>query len=247
MNAINVNNIIENYLNGTASKAEEIWLLGEMETDKNLTSEVELRRRTNKILEDRRVIELRNKLEVIEFRKRSLSPVKRTAIRVAKYAAAVACIALISSALYFPFRSTPADHLYNKYYSAYELPGTVRSAGTESNIMMRNAINSYKAHDYKTAISYLEKILGSGVQNVESEFIYGMANMGVHNYPVASKSFSKVIQQNDNLYIEDAAWYLGLCYMMNNETDKAVRQFEYISASKSRYSKEARKLARKLK
>jgi hypothetical protein len=34
--------------------------------------------------------------------------------------------------------------------------------------------------------------------------------------------------------------------MMTGETDRAVRQFDLIAASKSRYSKEARKLARRL-
>jgi hypothetical protein len=35
--------------------------------------------------------------------------------------------------------------------------------------------------------------------------------------------------------------------MMTDETDKAVKQFSSISASESRYSKEAAKLARRLK
>jgi hypothetical protein len=56
-----------------------------------------------------------------------------------------------------------------------------------------------------------------------------------------------VIEHNDNLYLEDAAWYLGLCYMMTDETDKAVKQFRAISASGSRYSKKAARLARRLK
>jgi TolA-binding protein len=77
--------------------------------------------------------------------------------------------------------------------------------------------------------------------------MHGMANMEVNNYPVASGSFTRVIEHNDNLYLEDAAWYLGLCYMMTGETDKAAKQFIAISKSKSRYSKEAAKLARRLK
>ncbi|MBE0666353.1 MAG: hypothetical protein IH593_01645 [Bacteroidales bacterium] len=81
---------------------------------------------------------------------------------------------------------------------------------------------------------------------MESVFMHGMANMEVKNYPAASGSFTKVLQQNDNLYLEDAAWYLGLCYMMNEQTDKALRQFELIAASRSRYNKDAKKLAKRL-
>jgi hypothetical protein len=56
-----------------------------------------------------------------------------------------------------------------------------------------------------------------------------------------------VIEHNDNLFLEDAAWYLGLCYMMTDNNDKAVKQFEAIAASKSRYGKQAARLARKLR
>ena len=112
---------------------------------------------------------------------------------------------------------------------------------------MENAIASYTAKDYDKAISYLEQVILEEQGDMESVFMHGMANMEVSNYPVASGSFSRVIEHNDNLYLEDAAWYLGLCYMMTGETDKAVKQFSDISKSKSRYSKEAAKLARRLK
>jgi tetratricopeptide (TPR) repeat protein len=71
--------------------------------------------------------------------------------------------------------------------------------------------------------------------------------MEISNYPGASGSFSKVIEHNDNLYLEDAALYLGLCYMMTDNTDKALKQFDAIAASKSRYSRQAARLVRKLK
>ncbi len=71
--------------------------------------------------------------------------------------------------------------------------------------------------------------------------------MEIKNYPVASRSFSRVIEHNDNLYLEDAAWYLGLCYMMTDNKEKAVKQFSTIASSNSRYSKQAAKLVRRLK
>jgi len=112
---------------------------------------------------------------------------------------------------------------------------------------MENAIASYTAKEYDKAIGYLEQIISAEQGDMETVFMHGMANMEVQNYPVASGSFSKVIEHNDNLYLEDAAWYLGLCYMMTDEKDKAAKQFSAISESSSRYSKEAAKLARRLK
>ncbi len=246
MKTININDTIENYLNGSAGKAEETWLLGEMQDNKDLAREVELRRRTNKMLADRSTIQLRGKLNAIEMKRRSSGSLRRTAVKVSKYAAAVAAVALISAALYFPLKENSGSQLYNKYYTQYVAPGSVRSAGAVNNTLMINALESYKAHEYEKAIVYLEQVLSTEQNNMEYVFMHGMANMEVKNYPAASGSFTKVLQQNDNLYLEDAAWYLGLCYMMTGETDRAVRQFDLIAASKSRYSKEARKLAKKL-
>lgn len=246
MKTININDTIENYLNGSAGKAEETWLLGEMHDNPDLAREVELRRRTNQIMADRSIIQLRDKLNAIEIKRRSTGTLRRTAVKVSKYAAAIAVIALISAALYFPLRQSSSTQLYNKYYTQYVSPGSVRSVSALNNTLMINALESYQAHEYEKAIVFLEQVLSTEQNNMESVFMHGMANMEIKNYPAASGSFTKVLQQNDNLYLEDAAWYLGLCYMMTGETDKAVRQFDLIAASRSRYSKEARKLAKKL-
>ena len=112
---------------------------------------------------------------------------------------------------------------------------------------MENAIASYSAKEYDKAIGYLEQVIASEKGNMESVFMHGMANMEVSNYPVASGSFTRVIEHNDNLYLEDAAWYLSLCYMMTGNSEKAVNQLNAIAGSKSRYSRQAARLARKIR
>jgi tetratricopeptide (TPR) repeat protein len=247
MKTINVNNTIENYLSGSTGKAEEAWLKEEMHKRPDLAREVTLRRRTDEVLSGRNIIDLRTKLGVIEMKKRSGGTFRKTAVRAARYAAAILLAVLISSALYFALRPGSNDVLFNKYYARYESPGAVRSVVSSGNTLMENAIASYTAKDYDKAIGYLEQVIGTEQGDMESVFMHGMANMEVKNYPLASGSFTRVIEHNDNLYLEDAAWYLGLCYMMTDETEKAVKQFTAISASRSRYSKEAAKLARRLK
>jgi len=247
MDSKNVNEIIENYLNGTASEEDKERLSSEMRRDPALAREVELRRRTNMILADRSIMELRSRLDTIEMKRRSSGPVRRSVFQIVRYAAAVASVALITSLLYLQFREVSQEKLLEQYYLPYETSTATRSLITENNVLMKNALESYQAHEYRKAIGFLELLLSTDPENMETVFMHGMANMEERNYPVASNSFTRVVQQNDNLYIEDASWYLGLCYMMNEETDKAIRQFEYIAGSKSRYSKDARKLAKKLR
>ena len=247
MKTINVNNTIENYLSGSAGKAEETWLKEEMQRDPDLAREVTLRRRTEEILADRSIIDLRTKLGMIEMKKRSGGTFRRTAARAASYAAAILLAIFLSSVLYVSLRPQSNDSLFDRYYARYETPGAVRSVVSSGNTLMDNAIASYTAKEYDKAIGYLEQVISAEQGDMETVFMHGMANMEVKNYPVASGSFTKVIEHNDNLYLEDAAWYLGLCYMMTDEKDKAAKQFDAIAASKSRYSRDAAKLARKLK
>jgi len=248
MKTINVHNTIENFLGGTAGEAEKEWLIKEMKRDPALSGEVNLRRRTDEILAAREVLELRAKLRSVEMKKRSAGALRRTALKTAKYAAAIALVALISSVLYLVLRpASTTDKLYTSYYTGYVSPGAVRSGVSSGNSLMDNALTLYSAKEYDKAIGYLEQVIATDQGNMEPVFVHGMANMEVSNFPVAEGSFSKVIAHNDNLYIEDAEWYLGLCYMMTGENDKALKQLSAIAGSKSRHSKQAAKLVRKLK
>jgi tetratricopeptide (TPR) repeat protein len=248
MKTNDVNNAIENWLGGRADKSAEEWLMKEIKRDASLKREVTLRRKTDEILADRDIIDLRHKLKAVEINKRSAVAVRRTVIKSARYAAAVVLVAIISGSLYFGLRpgSSP-EELYSSYYARYEAPGAVRSGVSSGNTLMENALASYASREYEKAIIYLEQVISTGQEDMESVFMHGMANMEVKNYPVASGSFTKVIEHNDNLYLEDAAWYLGLCYMMTGNNEKAKNQFNAIASSRSRYGKQASKLARRLK
>jgi tetratricopeptide (TPR) repeat protein len=248
MKTINVNNTIENFLSGNASNAEKSWLNREMKKDPDLAREVALRRRTDEILADREILDLRAKLNAVEIRKRSAGGLRKVAERSSRYAAAILVAAAVTSAIYFMVRPDPSpEKLYTSYYERYESPGASRSAITAGNLLMENAIASYSAKEYDKAIGYLEQVIANENGNMESLFMHGMANMEVSNYPVASGSFTRVIEHNDNLYLEDAAWYLSLCYMMTGNSEKALSQLNAIADSRSRYSRQAARLAKRIR
>jgi lipopolysaccharide biosynthesis regulator YciM len=77
--------------------------------------------------------------------------------------------------------------------------------------------------------------------------LYGASNFEEKNYPIAEQSFTKVINNNNNLYIEEAHWYLALCYIQTNEQSKAVKQLTLIKNSESIYNKDARKILKRIK
>jgi hypothetical protein len=82
---------------------------------------------------------------------------------------------------------------------------------------------------------------------MQSVLLNGVANFEDQKYPEAKQSFVKVINDNNNLYIETAKWYLALCYVKTNEREKAIQQLEIIKKEGGIYSNDAKKVARELK
>jgi hypothetical protein len=56
-----------------------------------------------------------------------------------------------------------------------------------------------------------------------------------------------VVEHQDNLYVEKAEWYLGLCYLALNENERARRKFAVLASGNSDKADEAKKLLRKIK
>ncbi len=91
------------------------------------------------------------------------------------------------------------------------------------------------------------KCLASDPKYMESTMLYGVSNYEEENYPEAKQSFTKVIDNNNNLFLEDAQWYLALCYLKTDEKEKAIDQLNFIKKSESIYRDDARKILRKMK
>ncbi len=58
-------------------------------------------------------------------------------------------------------------------------------------------------------------------------------------YEHAEALFIDIINDNDNLLVDQAAWNLGLCYLVNGKTTKAKEVFSKISVGNTIYNKDA--------
>jgi len=70
--------------------------------------------------------------------------------------------------------------------------------------------------------------------------------MQTGKYHEAASSFLYIIKQPDNELIYQSEWYLGLCYLKTNETDKAFTQFKKITRSNSIYKEKAEDILKKI-
>jgi tetratricopeptide (TPR) repeat protein len=248
MKTIDFSYFIERYNAGEMNEAEKTWFHRELDGNAKLREEVTLRKKTDLALKSYEAILLRNKLTEIEKRRAEKIPVKSQRKHITlRYAALVAGLIILSSILFFNSRNLSKDEIISRYYKPYEGISTSRSQQYVSNTDYTIALEYYNVHDYRNAALYFSKVLSSDPKYMESIMHYGLSNLEVKNYPEAKKSFIKVIDNNNNLFIEDAQWYLALCYIQTDELKKAADQLTLIKKSESIYRKDAGKILRTMK
>jgi tetratricopeptide (TPR) repeat protein len=249
MKTIDFSYFIERYNSGEMSDTEKQWFLKELEANDKLRNEVDLRRRTDEILKKQNVISLRNKLSEIERQRIEVkSPMKASKRSVMiKYAAVFAGLVLIGSLVLLPGKKLSSDEIVKQYYRAYEPPTGQRSAQSAADADFTLALEFYNTHDYNKAAMLFNRVLENKPTDMQTVLLIGVANYEEKKYPEAKQSFGKVIDDNNNLYVDQARWYLALCYLNTDEIKKAIQLFDQISKESGIYQNDAKKIVRGLK
>lgn len=241
---------LERYLNKEMSEAERVWFEKELEGNHTLQQELRLRRATNDILARSDEMTLRMKLAGIEqefHHNRHKVPAYRKPLR---YVAVAVIAIMIVGGIYLPNRTLSHDTLFDRYYY---LPPTAeqsasRSLGASlSNESFMMAINSYNRGDYQNAIDYFLAYTEENEGSPGITMMLGNSFMEISEYDKAGDSYESVIHHDNNLYIEDANWMLGLCYLKTGELALARMKMISIAESKSRYRKDAAAILRRLR
>jgi tetratricopeptide (TPR) repeat protein len=249
MKTIDFSYFIERYNAGEMSESEKQWFLKELEGNEKLRNEVNLRKRTDEILKNQNVMSLRNKLSEIENRRKEVKkPVKDSKKTVfIRYAAVFAGLILIGSIAMFSGKNLNSEKIMKHYYKIYEPPTSQRSAESGTNADFTLALEFYNTHDYEKAAVLFNKVLENKPYDMQTVLLKGVSNFEEKKYPEAKQSFVKVIDDKDNLYIDQAQWYLALCYLNTYETEKAKQLFKIIVNGDGIYKSDAKKIIRGLK
>jgi tetratricopeptide (TPR) repeat protein len=249
MKTIDFSYFIERFNAGEMSDSEKQWFRKELTDNENLRIEVNLRKRSDDVLRRQQVMSLRNKLSEIENRRKEPGkPVKHSKkLTLVKYAALFAGIILIGSIAVIPSKSLNREEIMKRYYKPYEPPTSQRSAQSETNVDFTLALEFYNTHDYNKAAALFNKVLENSPNDMQTVLLKGVSNFEEKKYPEAKQSFGQVMDNKDNLYIDHAKWYLALCYLNTNETEKAKQLFRKIGNEEGIYRNDARKILKGLK
>lgn len=245
MNFDRIEDFLDDDLNQEQLKEFEQDLLDDLD----LQMDLDLYKDVDKAIMETDIMDLRSKLEAIETpptpsRKRKLKFLTKWNIA----AASLALIIGLGSLMYI-LNDKPSyskDRIFSNYYKPYNVIVNTRSVDAAVDGLLISAVSSYESKDYRTALTLFKQILDKDSTNITSNFYSGISNIEINEYSKANKNFTRVIRHKNNLFIEQSQWYLGFCYLMTNEKDKALKQFHVIAKGNSFYKTKALEIINRL-
>ncbi len=236
MNKVKYTEWIDSYLDNDLDETGMRIFKEELKENPQLALEYRLEADLNKILQDETSLDFRAKcLEA----QREVNLEQKQSVKVVhfirKYWYAAASLVLIALIVGGIFLMNPQGYSNERLFKMYYKSGESISVTRSGNVNMVEALISFSKKDYATAANSFEKILANEPENFAVMYYCGIANIENHNYSKSVELFQNIINNGDNLYIEYAQWYLGLTYLIANEKNKALTQFESIASDSGNY------------
>lgn len=140
---------------------------------------------------------------------------------------AAAVLLLIVGVGSYKFFSVSATDVYEQAFIAYTLP-TTRGQATIADLE-----KAYRVQNWNAVIATVDRL---SLTDNKALFLSGMAHLQLKQYAEASMLFEQVLQNNttsgDDLYHDEAQFYLALSELGGHNTRQAVTIFQQIQADK---------------
>lgn len=159
--------------------------------------------------------------------------------KVQSIAASIAIFLLVGASFLFNMTNTLTNtEIYDQYYATENSILTVRSNEAIDFNPINEGMKYFDQQNYENALNSFE--LAS--DNVVAKLYSGFSYMELKQYDQAIVAFKEIINQKDNLFIDQAEWNLGLCYIITNNTDQAKEVLTQITNSNTIYNIRAQQL-----
>jgi len=244
---MNAYNHIEAYIQGDLNEKEVKAFEHAMEHDQELTSEYHLRRDIEDALMDDDILELKEQMQDIMSEK-AASPMgwfKRKAVMGAVVGALVLSLGSLG---YYAAQSQQVpttEEIFKQYYQPYSVTITDRSGSNEINSLLTTAMQKYKQHDYDQALQLFQQVLTKR-EDVAASLYSGISYMEIEKYKKANKSFRDVVNDKDNLYVDQARWYMSMCHLRLGNIDDARDILQALADQSDYYRDKALEVEKKL-
>ena len=243
---------IEGYIYNELSEQEMISFEAELSSNQDLVAEISLIRSIDQALAESDVMHLRSRIqniasEIASEKQTERSFAGRFKARKMVYAAVAASLIIVLSISGLLSRESSRGELYQNFYTTYQTTGINRSADLTTNQTLSSALQKFDNQDYEMALALLQEVITRDENNMVGHFYAGVSLQETGKYENAIHEYETVMIDKDNLFVEQANWYIGLCYLQTNENKKAYKQFKKIAKSEGFYQEKAQAILRKIK
>jgi hypothetical protein len=242
--------LISRYLEGELDPSEVTRFEEALIEDHELQDELDLFRDVDFALADTDLLELRAQLDELheeltpQFEKRTRKSISK---RVLNYAVAASIAVIISLGTYsLFFKKMSNNNIVSQFYKPYDVTLVNRSANLVISDVLSQALYKYENAEYADAVELFKQVLIVNPKMTASNLYSGISYFELNEFENARSSLIKVIEHNNNLYIEQARWYLGLCYLMLDDKSNARQQFLELANKEGYYRDESQRILRKL-
>jgi hypothetical protein len=241
---------IDDYLLGYLDENDKAAFVAKLALNAKLEEEVELNYDINSAIIEKDILNIRASLANIvnepkdsKIRKFIPDSFKEKPLQFVGAAASLAAI-ISTGFLSLNNENMNAEKLFRQAYHPYEASGLFRSAAIETPTII--GVDLYNAHRYDEALTQFSMVLNENEEHPMSNFFTGLCFMEKNQFDKAIGSFQKVIAEKDNLFIEQAQWYIALSLLGSNNQKDAYQLLNQIVANNGYYRKNAKDLLKKL-
>jgi tetratricopeptide (TPR) repeat protein len=240
MKTTNITDYVERYLDGKL-KDGDLWEFRvNLKNNKELARELQLQQEINETLSDTAKMQLRRNLENTYSRTQYANSFS-SKWRLQAAAAAVVIMMLAGGGIMFNYLQTSTTSnmaLYDQYFETDNTLFTVRGDESMVNNSLEEGVEAFNKKDYIQAIM----LLNEAKNNMAANLYIGFSYMKLSNFDKAIIKFNEIIEDNNNLFIDQAEFNLALCYLASDNEADAKKMFNKIINENTAYSAKATKL-----
>lgn len=150
-------------------------------------------------------------------------PEKRVVPFYLKIAATITLVIGLSATLYFiKTTAVTKDNLFDTYFSPYDAPVNFRSSNSPYvDNDLKQALTFYDEGKYQNAIPYLNRVVTAKPENRLALLLRGVSYLASGNTAKAELDFNTIIQHQQNMFVDQATWYLALTYLRQGKKNDA--------------------------
>jgi hypothetical protein len=215
----------------------------------DLQAEVKLRKQINEAISESDIINLRAELNAAKEESDSqkvkmlIPDTKSDRFRFIRTSVAILVVLLgMGGVIHNTFMSI--NGTYKQYYNS-PVWSPERSVSSEISLIQKANLHFVNA-EYNQVIQLLDEFKGLNEKPVFS-FYKGASFQNLGKFNEAINEYTKVIDQGDNLFVEEAQWYRCLCLLKTGDFNKTKTELMAVIERKGHFEKDAKAVLRRLK